>query len=425
MSNKNLKKIKNILSDVKSSINEFDIVFMIDATTSMGSYIEAAKAEAKNISTELSQKFPKMDFQYGYVFYRDPIDSPDDIHEIINLTNEVDSLPEKISKIYPYGGADIPEDWAGAYKIINEQINWRNGNKAIFHLADAGAHGNLFSKSDAGAHGNLFSKSDAGAHGNLFSKSDYHPEEESKLIKELEILAPKKIKIFGFVIEEEARNSFEQCKKIYQNKGGVFEIYNFNVPKKSLFGNSGSLFGNNDKDSNIKKSTSLFSNANNINNNSGGLFSNSNNLFGKNSNENENGSLFSSNYNNNSIFGKSNINNHSENIFANNNNQTNSLFGNFNKNSTSQPLFANNNTTTTNSLFGNQNINNNNSQSLFSNNNNNNFGSNSLFGNNSAQNNNCLFSNENKTENSFQSNVNSVFRNLVVNSIKNMSNKNN
>ena len=401
MSNKNLKKIKNILSDVKSSINEFDIVFMIDATSSMGPYIEAAKAEAKNISTELSQKFPKMDFQYGYVFYRDPIDSPNDIHEIINLTNEVDSLPEKISKIHPDGGADIPEDWAGAYKIINEQINWRNGNKAIFHLADAGAHGNLF------------------------SKSDYHPEEEPKLIKELEILAPKKIKIFGFVIEEKARNSFEQCKKIFQNKGGVFEIYNFNVPKKSLFGNSGSLFGNNDKDSNIKKSTSLFSNANNINNNSGGLFSNSNNLFGKNSNENENGSLFSSNYNNNSIFGKSNINNHSENIFANNNNQTNSLFGNFNKNSTSQPLFANKNTTTTNSLFGNPNINNNNSQSLFSNNNNNNFGSNSLFGNYSIQNNNCLFSNENKTENSFQSNVNSVFRNLVVNSIENMSHKNN
>ena len=407
MSNKNLKKIKNILSDVKSSINEFDIVFMIDATSSMGPYIEAAKAEAKNISTELSQKFPKMDFQYGYVFYRDPIDSPDDIHEIINLTNEVDSLPEKISKIHPDGGADIPEDWAGAYKIINEQINWRNGNKAIFHLADAGAHGNLF------------------------SKSDYHPEEEPKLIKELEILAPKKIKIFGFVIEEEARNSFEQCKKIYQNKGGVFEIYNFNVPKGSLFShyndcnfvNSYSLFGNNYNDSNIKKGTSLFSNTNNINNNSGGLFSKSNNLFGNISNENENRSLFSSNYNNStSLFGKSNLNNHSENIFANNNNQSNSLFGNFNKNSTSQPIFENNNTTT-NSLFGNPNINNNN-QSLFSNNNNN-FRSNSLFRNNSAQNNNCLFSNENKTENSFQSNVNSVFRNLVVGSIKNMSNKNN
>ena len=103
MSNKNLKKIKNILSDVKSSINEFDVVFMIDATSSMGPYIEAAKAEAKNISTELSQKFPKMDFQYGYVFYRDPIDSPDDIHEIINLTNEVDSLPEKILKFIRTG----------------------------------------------------------------------------------------------------------------------------------------------------------------------------------------------------------------------------------------------------------------------------------------------------------------------------------
>ena len=50
MTTKELKKIKKILSDVNSAINEFDIVFIIDATGSMSSYIEAAKSEAKNIS---------------------------------------------------------------------------------------------------------------------------------------------------------------------------------------------------------------------------------------------------------------------------------------------------------------------------------------------------------------------------------------
>ena len=41
---KNIKKIKNILSDdtSKGKINEFDVLFIIDATGSMSSYITAA-----------------------------------------------------------------------------------------------------------------------------------------------------------------------------------------------------------------------------------------------------------------------------------------------------------------------------------------------------------------------------------------------
>jgi len=43
-----------------------------------------------------------------------------------------------------HGGGDEPEDWVGAYKLVNEKISWRNGNKLIIHLADAGVHGKLF-----------------------------------------------------------------------------------------------------------------------------------------------------------------------------------------------------------------------------------------------------------------------------------------
>ena len=51
---KNIKKIKNILSDdtSKGKINEFDVLFIIDATGSMFSYITAAKEESKNIAEE-------------------------------------------------------------------------------------------------------------------------------------------------------------------------------------------------------------------------------------------------------------------------------------------------------------------------------------------------------------------------------------
>ena len=174
---KNMKKIKNILSDEKNDIKEFDVLFMVDATGSMSPYIIAAKEETKNISEELRKTYPEMMFQYGYIFYRDPIDSKGDIHEVIDLTDNVNSFPEKIGKIIAKGGGDLPEDWAGAYKLANEKISWRNGTKIIIHLTDAGAHGKLF------------------------TRSDKYPEEEQKLVQELEKCALKKIKIFGYIIK--------------------------------------------------------------------------------------------------------------------------------------------------------------------------------------------------------------------------------
>ena len=209
---KNIKKIKNILSDdtSKGKINEFDVLFIIDATGSMFSYITAAKEESKNISEELRKLYPEMMFKYGYIFYRDPIDVKTDFHEIIDLTDNVNSLPEQIGKINATGGGDLPEDWAGAYKMANEKISWRDGNKVIIHLCDAGAHGKLL------------------------TKSDKYPEEEAKLIQELEKCALKKIKIFGYIIKDDCRNSFEECSKIYRSKGGSFEIFDFISPELNM-----------------------------------------------------------------------------------------------------------------------------------------------------------------------------------------------
>ena len=201
---KNIKKVKNILSDEITKGNEdFDIVFLVDATGSMSSYITAAKEETKNISDELRRLYPQKMFKYGYVFYRDPIDSKSDEHVVIDLTDDVNSLPKKIGMIEATGGGDLPEDWVGAYKLANEKISWRDGIKVIMHLADAGAHGKLF------------------------TLNDKYPEEEQKLIDELGKCAEKKIKIFGYVIEEKAQNSFNECSKIYRSKGGSFEIMKF------------------------------------------------------------------------------------------------------------------------------------------------------------------------------------------------------
>ena len=204
----NISKINKILSDNTVSEKVFDLLFVIDATGSMSSYIKAAKDETQNISKELRNLYPEYHFQYGYVFYRDPIDSHDDIHEMIDLTDQVNNLPEKIKKIEAYGGGDLPEDWAGGYKLVNEKITWRNGVKVIIHLADAGAHGKEF------------------------TLSDKYPAESEKLKTELLKCCQKGIKIFGYVITEDARNSFNQCQNYYRSNGGSYEICEFKIAEE-------------------------------------------------------------------------------------------------------------------------------------------------------------------------------------------------
>ena len=207
-----MKKIKNILSDdINNGNNDFDIVFLVDATGSMASYIIAAKEETKNIADELRKLYPEKMFQYGYIFYRDPVASKCDTHEVIDLTDNVNSLPAPIGLICATGGEDIPEDWVGAYKLANEKISWRKGIKFIIHLVDAGVHRKLF------------------------TKYDKYPEEEEKLIYELDRCAEKGIKIFGYVIKDEAQNTFKECANIYRKKGGSFEILQFeNNPDISI-----------------------------------------------------------------------------------------------------------------------------------------------------------------------------------------------
>ena len=215
--NDNMKKMKSILSDISSNKDnkDFDVLFLVDATGSMGSYILSAKEETKNISKELRKLYPDRNFKYGYVFYRDPIDSEADKHEVIDLTDNVNSLPEQIGKIVAEGGGDLPEDWAGAYKLVNEKISWRDGAKIIIHLADAGAHGKRF------------------------TLNDKYPNEEGKLIEELTKCAAKKINIFGFVIEEDARHSFDECAKIYRSNTGFYEVSDFCPPhmKQEMYNN--------------------------------------------------------------------------------------------------------------------------------------------------------------------------------------------
>ena len=93
--------------------NEFDIVYLIDATGSMGSTIQAAKDTVILIANDLKEKFSSMKFQFGCIFYRDPIDSKSDKHTRYLLTSDINKLKNDISCESPDGGGDGSEDFVG------------------------------------------------------------------------------------------------------------------------------------------------------------------------------------------------------------------------------------------------------------------------------------------------------------------------
>ena len=201
---------KNDQKIIKTINKNVDIVYLIDATGSMGREINAANDYVIKIFDELKEKYKDFSFRFGAVFYRDKIDSPKDKNEFFSLTDNMEELKKKISKIKPYGGADIPEDWVEGYKLALNNMNWRDGIKLIIHIADAGAHGEEF------------------------SKGDKYPKEGPKLTKLIEECAQKNINIIGFKADEDANQSFEKMSEIYydykmntKDNGQFIEIYDF------------------------------------------------------------------------------------------------------------------------------------------------------------------------------------------------------
>ena len=204
----------------------------------MKPFIRAVKEQCIIISNNLNAKFPNMDILYGGIFYRDPVDQPNEIHEFQNL-DDSSALKKKMEKIKAYGGGDTPEDWVGAYKILLNEIKWREGSKKlVFHLADAGAHGLEFSIKDE--------------FHNLY--------EESTILKDLIIeCAKNNISIIGYKIGKHPEMTFNKCKEFFdqnKNESSYYKILEF--PTELLHGDD--MFKNlSDKFTvDVSKSTEAF-----------------------------------------------------------------------------------------------------------------------------------------------------------------------
>ena len=200
---------KNSKFHYKYPIKKFDIVYLVDATGSMGGSIESVKNYCIDIADILKKKMILYDFKFGAVFYRDPIDAKNDINEYCPLTWDVENLRDFVSKQMPKGGGDTPEDWVGGYKLALNNMEWNDGKKLIIHIADAGAHG-----AD-------------------YSSDDNYPDEGPKLDQLIKQAANQDIAIVAFKIGSEPEKSFSRGKSLYERYGNNnYKIKEFDQNKK-------------------------------------------------------------------------------------------------------------------------------------------------------------------------------------------------
>ncbi|OHT05944.1 hypothetical protein TRFO_26156 [Tritrichomonas foetus] len=183
-----------------------DVLFIIDATGSMGFTLSAAHDRAASMAAKLKNGHPELDFQFGAICFRDPIDSPNDEHNFIDLHSDINEIIKFLSSQEPKGGGDEPEDWVGAFDIALKKISWRNGSRLSIIIADAPAHGKIYCGFE-------------------------NHEDQAPLLGPLVIeFAKRKILISGLSINNGANQTFDKIKEIYEGANGPkFTIDDFYI----------------------------------------------------------------------------------------------------------------------------------------------------------------------------------------------------
>lgn len=125
-----------------------DICFCLDCTGSMLRWMNAIKAQMKEIiagvQTKIKENHPKLNVQLhiAVVGYRDDGDEPQFYTQ--DFTDNVDHVHDYVQKLSASGGGDLPEDVLGALHTCMTLPGWKgNHGRFIVLITDAPGHGDL------------------------------------------------------------------------------------------------------------------------------------------------------------------------------------------------------------------------------------------------------------------------------------------
>lgn len=176
-------------------IQEIDVLFVIDATGSMSSMIRAVHDHAEDLARSIRAQYVSSDVRFGAVCFRDPVDSPEDIHEYHPFNSDVATMVAFLAGIDAHGGGDVPEDWCGPLEIALN-TDWRNGCNMIIMITDAPAHGKVF------------------------CGYSNHDDQEEPLINAIRQIAARGISFAGISLNNRVYTCFQKCQEIYLESNG-------------------------------------------------------------------------------------------------------------------------------------------------------------------------------------------------------------
>eukprot|EP00567_Pseudictyota_dubia_P003784 CAMPEP_0197446864 /NCGR_PEP_ID=MMETSP1175-20131217/11689_1 /TAXON_ID=1003142 /ORGANISM="Triceratium dubium, Strain CCMP147" /LENGTH=386 /DNA_ID=CAMNT_0042978029 /DNA_START=102 /DNA_END=1262 /DNA_ORIENTATION=+ len=134
-------KTGNSAAEVAGGASELDLVFVIDNTGSMSSWIRNVQENVKNIINEIVVS-ESCDVRFGLVSYRD---HPPQDHTFVtqkhDFTSNVSKMQKWVNEMQAQGGGDAPEAVAdGLYDALH--LSYRpNSTKVAIVVADAPPHG--------------------------------------------------------------------------------------------------------------------------------------------------------------------------------------------------------------------------------------------------------------------------------------------
>jgi hypothetical protein len=132
--------VKLAAARVAAQAVPLDVVFLIDATGSMGDEIEQLKANMVSVAKQVNKLSPRPDLRFGMTVYRDRGDAF--VTRDFDLTSDVDAFVQQLHGVVADGGGDTPESVnAGLHDALNAQ-HWRGDDtvKLVFLVGDAAPH---------------------------------------------------------------------------------------------------------------------------------------------------------------------------------------------------------------------------------------------------------------------------------------------
>ena len=116
-----------------------DVVFLLDATGSMGDEIYQVQRTIRSIAERIDGISPRPQVRFGLVAYRDQGD--DYVTRVYNFTDDVEVFRETLRSVSADGGGDEPEALVEGLAASVNELGWADDAvRLVFLVADAPPH---------------------------------------------------------------------------------------------------------------------------------------------------------------------------------------------------------------------------------------------------------------------------------------------